>query len=638
MFTRRPLLSVILAVAAGFGFVILRMFYRVLFGGASQGETLLPHLPSIRLPGVFSHIVVLGPVTAEGLATAARDALPFAIVIVLTGSVLAWWDPRTLLTRVSPGNPFRVIAWATGIALATLPVLVQQAGALRQSALTRGLRSRWAIVTALAETTLERSIGLAATLWSRGLWGHRAPVSNEPSRVSLPVLDHWALPPRVPTPLSWVIDRPGLHVLTGPTGVGKTTVLEGLAGIPTVFGDQPSLGQVLTGVGSGPVALLPHHPHTLFVTARLVDDVALSIPPEGLEGNTAKGLAQDILERAGLGHCALRDPQTLSTGEATLAALVTLLPSCPRLLLLDEPLGGLDRTSQGAFLRMLRDYLDAHPAVAIMTDHRRGVAVPWAAGLWQLGEKGIVKGAWMGAAQPSAVVPGHRPAERDTVLEVTGLDVTVGLRQVVRDVSFTVGRGDVVVITGDNGAGKTSLLNHIVSPPKRKVLSGGRDLSRVSPWKRRDLVAAVPADPRDFFLTSTVADELALADRGSGLPEGTALLTLSSILPKRWWGSDEDFLATHPRDLSRGQATALALALQLVARPLVVLLDEPTRGLDEDSRRFLGEVMGCVVETGVAVVVTTHDDEVLDWGVDTHLVCAGGRVTRYPLPDREVIR
>lgn len=613
------------------------MVYRVIFGGASQGAVLLPSLPSIRLPGIFSHIVVFGPITAEGLASAARDALPFAVVIVVTGSVLAWWDPRTLLTGVSGGSPFRVIAWATGIALAALPVLVQQAGALRQSALLRGRRSRWAIVTALVETTFERSIGLAATLWSRGLWGDNAPVSDNPSPTSTPALDHWALPPRVRTPLTWVIDRPGLHVLTGPTGVGKTTVLEGLAGIPTLFGDQRSFGQVSRGVG--PVALLPHHPHTFFVTSRLIDDVALALPPQARAGRSSQGLAWDVLEGAGLGHWAHRDPQTLSTGEATLAVLATVLASSPRLLLLDEPLGGLDHTSQAAFLRILRNYLESHPAVAVMTDHRRGVAVPWAAGIWQLGEQGIVPGAWAGDPRPSALFPVHRPREREVVLEVCGLDVTVRNRQVVRDVSFSAGRGDIVVITGDNGAGKTSLLSQIVSPPERgRVLCGGRDLSRVVPWKRRDLVAAVPADPRDFFLTSLVGDELALADRGSGLPEGTALLTLSSILPKRWWGSDEEFLAAHPRDLSRGQATALALALQLVSRPLVVLLDEPTRGLDEDSRRLLAEVIGCVVETGVAVVVTTHDEEVLNWGVDTHLVCSGGRVSEYSVEERQVIR
>jgi energy-coupling factor transport system ATP-binding protein len=120
----------------------------------------------------------------------------------------------------------------------------------------------------------------------------------------------------------------------------------------------------------------------------------------------------------------------------------------------------------------------------------------------------------------------------------------------------------------------------------------------------------VPSDPASLFVTSSVSEELAWADRVAGVEKGFTRLTFESILPEAW---HREVVAksdhTHPRDLSSGQQAALAVALQLSHKPTVIALDEPTRGLDESARKAFAEVIGCVVETGTAVLVASHQDE-----------------------------
>lgn len=89
--------------------------------------------------------------------------------------------------------------------------------------------------------------------------------------------------------------------------------------------------------------------------------------------------------------------------------------------------------------------------------------------------------------------------------------------------------------------------------------------------------------------------------------------------------------ATHPRDLSRGQQTALAIAIQLSRKPRVLLLDEPTRGLDEAACLALGEVMECVRETGTAIVMATHDEAIAATAHHRVLMLSGGVLSRYEL-------
>jgi energy-coupling factor transport system ATP-binding protein len=148
---------------------------------------------------------------------------------------------------------------------------------------------------------------------------------------------------------------------------------------------------------------------------------------------------------------------------------------------------------------------------------------------------------------------------------------------------------------------------------------GGRDLTGADPKAVRELVRLVPQTATDLLYLDTVGAECQAADAGSGRPSGTCAAILDSLTPGVPPGRN-------PRDLSEGQKLCLVLAIQLTADPLVVLLDEPTRGLDYRAKEALGRALRRLAAEGRAVCVATHDVEFAAWAADRIVVMADGDV------------
>jgi energy-coupling factor transport system ATP-binding protein len=456
-----------------------------------------------------------------------------------------------------------------------------------------GVRS---LVTVL-ELTLEKALGIAGALESRGIRGHKLPV--EPG--SPVTLEAFRVPGRITWPLTGTIDPGARILLTGATGSGKTTVLQAIAGVLELRAETGSLGTLHRGVAAEALAYLPHDPRAIFLTSRVVDDVALGLIARGHGRDDARNFASAALEDSGLRNLADRDPSTLSSGEAALAALCVLVVTKPTLLLLDEPLSALDEGHKAVFLRLLDDYVHTTDVAIIMTDHPRQRCVPSGFEAWQIGQLGLIPGRFTSTPSFPKRIPPPLP-EPDMVLVVQDLSVAYEGHSVLDSVSLEVRRGETVLITGDNGAGKSTLLEAIATGQNTRTPHDSRALSERMPHDRVARVTLVPSEPSSLFLCSSVAEELALADKVAGVPEGFTALTFESLLPEGL----EALGRTHPRDLSRGQQACLAIAVQLSHKPAVVLLDEPTRGLDEAAEVAFAEVVGCVVETGTAVVIAAH--------------------------------
>ena len=139
----------------------------------------------------------------------------------------------------------------------------------------------------------------------------------------------------------------------------------------------------------------------------------------------------------------------------------------------------------------------------------------------------------------------------------------------------------------------------------------------------------MPQDAGLLLYSDSVAQECGAVDHDAGLPPGTTAATLDAVLP----GVPRDH---HPRDLSEGQRLALALAVVLAPAPPVVLLDEPTRGLDYPSKDRLVAVLRTLADAGHAVVVATHDVELAARVADRAVVLAGGEVVADG-PARDVV-
>ncbi|MFJ7491727.1 ABC transporter ATP-binding protein [Streptomyces sp. NPDC097727] len=193
----------------------------------------------------------------------------------------------------------------------------------------------------------------------------------------------------------------------------------------------------------------------------------------------------------------------------------------------------------------------------------------------------------------------------DATARVERLGVRRGRVEALRRVTLTVAAGETVALMGRNGAGKSTLLAALVGmvePTTGTVLVGGRTPHRTQPREMVRRVGLVPQEPRDLLYADTVAAECAAADADAGAAAGSCRALVSELLP----GVPD---GTHPRDLSEGQRLALALAVVLTARPPLLLLDEPTRGLDYAAKaRLVGVLRGLAAE-GHAIVLATHDVE-----------------------------
>lgn len=604
MLRPKPLTIVTLAVVAAVGFILLRMVYRIAFGGAAAGATVLWDFPRLRLSGPFSHIVLLGPVTLEGLQSAAVSALPFAAVIVVTGIAVSMVDPRSLVFLIPRIRWGRATFVAFLIALATLPALVETARRTHDAARIRGVSKRRALFVPFLDKTLERAVGIAKAIQARGLvLQDKTDIRSDCSQVQL---QEFSLPFRGVPPITWDLPPSSLVLLTGETGSGKTSLLEALAGVI----DTPTTVHT-TGSITGPSAVVcvPHEPKTLFLAGRVVDEVALGLVMAGVSPSEAQNRASEQLALWGLSHLAENHPVDTSEGEAVLVAIISALVLIPRLLLLDEPLAVLDATRRGQVVDALANFVESSGAIVVMTDHGHIPTTRWPGDIVQLGPEGIVAGTFTPpkpTSPPRVDVP---RGDADVVLEVVNLIARRGDTVVVEGGDLTIRRGESLVLVGDNGVGKTTVLETLIR-------HGGYDPSRC---------AYVPVNPADLFVCESLANELAFTDRELGLPAGFTRETLDSILPAGWRGDMVEGLQnTHPRDLSRGQQTALAIALQMSHKPSVLALDEPTRGLDSGARDALREVLACVQETGTAIVSASHDVDYVSGGHDRVFVVAAG--------------
>ncbi|WP_405521047.1 ABC transporter ATP-binding protein [Streptomyces canus] len=197
------------------------------------------------------------------------------------------------------------------------------------------------------------------------------------------------------------------------------------------------------------------------------------------------------------------------------------------------------------------------------------------------------------------------PIATSHLAEVHNLSVRRARIQALNRIDLTVRPGETIALMGRNGAGKSTLLNTLVGlvePAAGTVHVGGAQPHRTTPRDLVRRVGLVPQEPRDLLYADTVAAECRAADQDAGAASGTCRALVDDLLP----GVTDD---THPRDLSEGQRLALALAVVLAARPPLLLLDEPTRGLDYAAKARLVDLLRELAATGHAIVLATHDVE-----------------------------
>jgi energy-coupling factor transporter ATP-binding protein EcfA2 len=481
------------------------------------------------------------------------------------------------------------------------------------------------------------------------------------------------------------IDEGELVLVVGRTGVGKSTLLGAINGLVPHFTGGTLAGRVLVDSRdtrthkprelADVVGVVGQDPLAGFVTDTVEDELAyvmeqLAVPPDVMRKRVEETL--DLLGIAELRDRALVE---LSGGQQQRVAIGSVLTAHPRILVLDEPTSALDPTAAEEVLAAVTRLVHDLGVTVVMAEHRLERVVQYADQVLEVRADGTVAigiptdmlatskvappvvelgrlAGWaplplsvrdarrragplrtrLEAAAASAPRPSALQDRRERLLSARNVIVRYGEVIAVRGVQIDLRAGEVTALMGRNGSGKSSLLWALQGSGPRQsgvVEVAGSDPKALSPEKARSLVALVPQTPADLLYLDRVAQELDQADQESGGAPGATRALLESLAP----GID---IATHPRDLSEGQRLALVLAIQLVAAPRVVLLDEPTRGLDYTAKRSLGGIVDMLARDGHSIVIATHDVEFVAGAADRVVVMAEGDVVADG-PTRQIL-
>jgi energy-coupling factor transport system ATP-binding protein len=194
------------------------------------------------------------------------------------------------------------------------------------------------------------------------------------------------------------------------------------------------------------------------------------------------------------------------------------------------------------------------------------------------------------------------------IIKMSDLSLAYDGKPALKSVSATISSNEIVAIMGRNGAGKSSLLKSLAGISqlaKGSVNVAGFNPQDLKGKERRSTIGFIPQEPSDLLYGQSVQIECDQADKDNQIPSGTTAQILNQLVP----GISG---STHPRDLSEGQRLGLALSIVLSSNPAVLVLDEPTRGLDYQAKKELTKILiDFARATGKCVVLATHDVELV---------------------------
>ena len=400
-------------------------------------------------------------------------------------------------------------------------------------------------------------------------------------------------------------------LIAGLSGAGKTTLLHAIGGLLEEE-SYDLAGRVSTWSGGVNVGLLQQEPIHSVVAATCGRDIAFGPENHRVPREDIWPVVEDSQRRARFAMPTDHSTTKMSGGQMQRLAIAGILATNPGLLLLDEPISMLDEESAMA----IRDEVAwmAHDRTVLVVDHHpdqwRGVLDQ----VVELTDHGTLKKVWdfedfLDSREAVSLSP-HTSIAGETVVRASAIDAHRPQSDdlLLRGVTMSARRGLITVVSGPSGAGKSTLLR----------LLAGLDAPASGELTLPGQVAWVPQNPENYLVAQTAADELFASPM---VPEDADLRGLV-----RTFGL-KAILDSHPMTCSGGEKRRLAIAAALAQHPDLLLLDEPTVGLDDDRGASVLSAIRAAADSGVAVVVSSHDRQVIEMADEIVDVAA------YRVPD-----
>jgi len=481
--------------------------------------------------------------------------------------------------------------------------------------------------------------------------------------------------------LSLTVQEGEFLLVIGPSGSGKSTLLRCLNGlVPHFYGGRFS-GR-LRVCGQDPLTAEPRRmsrhvgfvfqdPEAQFVVDAVEDELVFALENHAVPQTTMRKRVEEVLDQLDIAHLRGRRVSTLSGGEKQRVAIAAVLTLQPQVLVLDEPTSQLDPQAAeevlGALLRLNHDL----GLTIVLSEHRLERVAQYADRILYLPGDGqppllgeprhvlaqvdltpplVQLGKALGwhplpltlkEARPHAqtLQPTNplthqptNPLTHQPTIQIRDLWHAYNGQQALKGINLEIAGGEFVALMGRNGAGKTTLLKQIVGllkPKQGQVNVMGLDTRHAGQQAIVAHVGYVPQNPSALLFADTVRQELDFTRRSRGLATGGYEPLLETL-----------GLAAHaeryPRDLSVGERQRAALAAVLVAGPEIILLDEPTRGLDYRQKKALATFLQREKARGRTVLVATHDVELAAACADRVVLLGDGQVV-VDGPAREVM-
>ena len=476
-------------------------------------------------------------------------------------------------------------------------------------------------------------------------------------------------------------------VLCGKSGSGKTTLLRQLKSVLAPHGKKTgeilfngvSLGEVSQRDQSAKIGYVMQNPDDQIVTDKVWHELAFGLESLGCDQKTMRARVAEMACYFGIADWFHKDVANLSGGQKQLLNLASIMAMQPEVLILDEPTSQLDPIAASDFLNTVRKINIELGTTVIITEHRLEDIFPYADRAIVMDDGKVIADDTprnigkllyeqkndMFAAMPTPVrvfygglgegdcpltvregrtwLSKTYPESKVNTLPVEALKEEIevpalSLKElwfryekdspdVLRGVSAEVPKGALYAIVGGNGAGKSTTLKAICGickPYRGKVKVFGKPIEK---YKAAELfggcLAMLPQDPKSLFVKKTVREDLAEMTR-----DGKKITEVASIC------EIDKLLDSHPYDLSGGEQQRSALAKVLLTNPKLLLLDEPTKGIDSFFKEKLAAILCKLKEQGIAIVMVSHDVEFCAKNADMVSMFFDGQMLTTDTPRR----